>query len=160
VAEPRHPWPAPGGFDTPKSRLNRALLRDFALVLPWLVVVGVAGLLAGRWAAAAAFAAIVVVRAVRFALTGTTASIRRAGIRIVRTGTGADPERWRLVAYQLSPFILVALLLAMGSSVPYLFGGVLVAYLALGVVVEMRARRRGRDIDATLALFGLDVRWA
>jgi hypothetical protein len=153
-------WPAPGVFDTPKGRFNRALLRDFALVLPWLVLVALAGALAGRWAALAAFAAIVVVRAVRFAVTGTTASLRRAGVRIVRRGTGAEPERWRLAAYQLGPFVVIGVVLALGRSVPYLFAIVLVAYLVLGTVTEMRARRRGRDIDAQLALFGLDVVWA
>lgn len=153
-------WVPPAGVDTPRRALSRALLRDFALVLPWLVLVALAGALAGRWAALAAFAAIVVVRAVRFALTGTTASLRRAGVRIVRLGTGAEPERWRLAAYQLGPFLVIGVVLALGRSVPYLFAVVLVAYLALGSVMEVRARRRGRDIDASLAVVGLDVVWA
>jgi hypothetical protein len=48
----------------------------------------------------------------------------------------------------------------LGRSVPYLFAIVLVAYLVLGTWAEMRARRRGTDIDAQLAFFGLDVVWA
>jgi hypothetical protein len=153
-------WVPPAGVGTPRQALNRALLRDFALVLPWLVLVALAGALAGRWAALTAFAAVVVVRAVRFAVTGTTSSLRRAGVRVVRLGTGAEPERWRLAAYQLAPILVIGVALALGGSVPYLFAGLLVAYLVVGTVVETRARRQGRDIDATLAAVGLDVRWA
>ena len=153
-------WVPPTSADTPRRALNRALMRDFVRVLPWLVLVAIAGVLAGRTAALVAFAAIVVVRAARFALTGTTASLRRAGVRIVRLGTGAEPERWRLAAYQLGPFLVIGVVLAAGRSVPYLFVIVLGAYLALGLVVEMRARRRGLDVDATLAVVGLDVVWA
>jgi hypothetical protein len=135
-------------------------MRDFVLVLPWLLLAVLAGVLGGPWAALVAFAAIVVVRAVRFAVTGTTASLRRADVRIVRLGTGAEPERWRLLAYQLGPIVIILVMLALGRVTPYAFGVLAVAYLALGVWVERRMRARGLDVEATLALAGLDVWWA
>ena len=160
MADAPGPWPKPELLDTPRRRFGRAQLRDVALLLPWIAVLIAASVLVGRWAAWAALAAVLAVRAARLAATRTTSSMRRAGIHFVRLGTGDRPEAWRLVLYQLGPFVAFGAFLVAGRSVPWAFPVAAVAYLAIAVWAERRARRRGLDAEGTMALAGLDVWWA
>jgi hypothetical protein len=79
----------------------------------------------------------------------------------VRLGTGAVPERWRLVVPQLWPLIYVAALFVALETEPNAYIIVVVAYLALLAAGWWRAKRAGHaDVEPMTALAGLDVWWA
>ena len=155
MAGEQRPW-----LDTPRRRFSRAQLRDVGLLLPWIVVLIAAAVLLGRWAGWVLLAGVLFVRAARLGATRTTSSMRRAGIRFVRLGTGGRPEPWRLVLHQLVPFLVFGVLLAVSGSLPFVFPVAAVLYLGIAVWAERRARRRGLDVEGALALVGLDVWWA
>ena len=155
-----HPRP-PALLDTPRRRLSRASRRDLLFIVPVLAALIAAGVLVGRWGAFAVLAAVVLVRTAMVTRTGATPSMRRLGISYVRLGTGAVPERWRLVAHQLGPLIYVAALFVALETDPGAPVIVAVAYLLLLAAGWWRAKRAGHaDVEPMMALAGLDVWWA
>ena len=158
AGEPR-PWPPPASLDTPRRRLRRAERREFALLLPWLAAVVAATVWFGRWAGIALLVAVVGLHVTRLTVTGTSPALRRVGVRYVRLGTGAPPERWRLVLFRVGPPALllpVAAVSQTGSNLVYV---VLAGYVAFWVAAYWRTRRHGPDLDPMMALAGLDVWW-
>jgi hypothetical protein len=145
---------------SPRWRFRKAALREFAALLPWLVAVLVANAVVGWWAGILILGAVIVVATARLALTRSSPALRRAGIRIVRLGTGGEPERWRLVVYRLAPVVLLVPLVAISTTGSNLFFVALAAYVAMWIAGFRRATRHGRDLDPMLALAGLDVAWA
>jgi hypothetical protein len=144
----------------PRWRFRKAALREFAALLPWLVVVIVVNALVGRWAAFGLLGLVIAVATVRLAITGSSPALRRAGITYVRLGTGGRPERWRLVVYRLAPVVLLLpLIAASAGGTTVLFYAALAAYVALWVAGFVKARRYGPDLDPMMALAGLDVWW-
>jgi hypothetical protein len=145
----------------PRWRFRKAALREFAALLPWLVVVIVVNALVGRWVAFGLLGLVIAVATVRLAVTGSSPAIRRAGITYVRLGTGDRPERWRLVVFRLAPVVLLLPLIAAsttGSNVFFFLA--LAAYVGMWVAGFVKARRFGPDLDPMMALAGLDVWWA
>src|SRR5215208_3857358 len=115
-------------------------MRDAVLLLGWLVVVVAVGLTAGRWAALAVLLVVILVRAVRLATTGTTSSLRWARVRIVRSGTGARREPWRLVLYQLGPALLFGPLFVVTVVAPVAFPLAIAGSVAIWIAGARRAR--------------------
>jgi hypothetical protein len=145
---------------SPRWRFRKAALREFAALLPWLVAVLVANVVVGRWAGLLLLSLVIAAATARLALTGSSPALRRAGIRIVRLGTGDPPERWRLVVFRLAPVVLLVAVVSVSTSGPILFFPALGAYVAMWIAGFRRAMRHGRDLDPMLALAGLDVAWA
>ena len=146
---------------SPRWRFRKAALREFAALLPWLVAVLVAKAVVGWWASLLLLGVVILVATARLAVTGSSPALRKAGITLVRLGTGDRPERWRLVVYRLAPVVLLVPLVAIsttGSSTLFLIA--FAAYIAMWVVGFRRALRHGNDLDPMLALAGLDVWWA
>ena len=144
----------------PRWRFRKAALREFAALLPWLVAVLVANAVVGWWAGFLLLGVVILVATTRLAVTGSSPALRRAGIKIVRLGTGERPERWRLVVYRLAPVVLLVPLVAVsttGSSLLFLVAAV--AYSAMWIAGLAKALRHGSGLDPMLALAGLDVDW-
>ncbi len=160
MAGERRPWPSSASLDTPRRRLRRATWREFAVLLPWLAGVVAVTVWFGRGAGFVALAVLVGAQMARLAVTGTSPAVRRAGIRFVRLGTGAPPERWRLVAHRLTPLALVLVLAAVSETGSNLVVAVVLgAYLAFWANAFFTARGHGADLDPMMALVGLDVWW-
>jgi hypothetical protein len=145
---------------SPRWRFRKAALREFAALLPWLVVVLVVNSVVGWWAGFVVLGLIIVVATARLAVTGSSPALRRAGITYVRLGTGDRPERWRLVVFRLAPVVLLVPLVAVSTTGSSVFYVALAAYVAMWVAGLWKARRHGPDLDPMLALAGLDVWWA
>jgi len=135
-------------------------MRDLLFIVPLVAAAIAASVVAGRWGALAVLAVAVLGRTASVAMTGASSSMRRLGIRFVRAGTREVPERWRLVAHQLGPFLLVGVLLVVGGTAPAAFPVALAAYLVVLMAGWWRGRRLGVEVDPVLALAGLDVWWA
>ena len=146
--------------DTPRRRARRATLREVPVLLAWLVAVVVVAVVVDRWAGVALLFVGVGVSTVRVARTGATGAMRRAGIRYVRLGTGADPEPWRLALHRAGPVLVLGGVLALSRTGSGAFFVVFLAYMALIVVGSVKAARHGPDLEPMLALAGLDVWWA
>ena len=146
--------------DTPRRRARRATLREVPVLLAWLAAVVVLAVVVDRWAGVALLLGGVGVTTVRVVQTGATGAMRRAGIRYVRLGTGADPERWRLVLHRAGPVLVVGAILALSRTGSGAFLVVFFAYMALIVAGSVKAARHGSDLEPMLALAGLDVWWA
>ncbi len=145
---------------SPRWRHRKAALREFAALLPWLVVVLVANAVVGWWLGLVVLGLIIAVATIRLAVTGSSRAMRKAGITYVRLGTREPPERWRLVIYRLAPVVLLVPVVAVATTGSNVFLVLLLAYVAMWVVGFRRALRHGRDLDPMLALAGLDVWWA
>jgi hypothetical protein len=145
---------------SPRWRFRKAALREFAALLPWLVVVLVVNSVVAWWAGFVVLGVIIVVSTIRLAVTGSSPALRRAGITYVRLGTGDRPERWRLVVFRLAPVVLLVPLVAVSTTGSNVFFFALAAYVAMWVAGFWKARRHGPDLDPMMALAGLDVWWA
>jgi hypothetical protein len=144
---------------SPRWRFRKAALREFAALLPWLVVVLVANAVIGWGAGLAVLGVVIVAATVRLAVTGTNPALRKAGIAFVRLGTRNRPERWRLVVYRLAPVVLLVPVVAVMTTGSNLFLVALAAYVGMWVAGFVKARRHGPDLDPLMALAGLDVWW-